>query len=80
MNEENSAFLATYHEELQQLAAAEERLRRAVDFAEEQRGKRGQLAATAGQLCDELAEMEEGAEQVGDGPVLCGTAASQGPS
>lgn len=65
LNEENGAFVASYHAELQQLAAVQQRLRHAAEFAEEQRSKQGQLAATAAQLRAEQQELEEGAAQVG---------------
>jgi hypothetical protein len=65
LNEENEAFVSTYDQQVQQLAAVAGRLEETRAAEEDQRAKRGQLEALAAQQAQMLGQLEEGAAKVG---------------
>lgn len=65
LNEENEAFVSSYDQQVQQLAAVAGRLEDTRAAEEDQRAKRGQLEALATQQAQMLSQLEEGAAKVG---------------
>lgn len=61
LNEENEAFVSSYHQEVEQLQAVAARLAEAREAGEAARARRAQLQQLAAQQAQELAQVEEGA-------------------
>ncbi|KAI3430279.1 hypothetical protein D9Q98_004875 [Chlorella vulgaris] len=64
LNEENEAFVSSYDQQVQQLAAVAGRLEDTRAAEEDQRAKRGQLEALATQQAQMLSQLEEGAAKI----------------